>query len=57
MGRSELSRRYNELHALLVQTGKHYCLKAAPRCELCPLRPLLPPVPRPRCNRIMIVCS
>ena len=48
MARSELSRRYNEFHALLVQTGKHYCLKAAPRCELCPLRPLLPVGARPR---------
>ena len=48
MARSELSRRYNEFHALLVQVGKHYCLKAAPRCELCPLRPLLPPGAHPR---------
>jgi endonuclease-3 related protein len=43
MERSELSRRYNELHALLVQTAKHYCLKGTPKCEHCPLRPLLPP--------------
>lgn len=43
MARSELARRYNEFHALLVQTAKHYCVKAAPRCEKCPLRPLLPP--------------
>jgi endonuclease-3 related protein len=43
MARSELSQRYNEFHALLVQTGKHHCVKAAPRCESCPLRPLLPP--------------
>ena len=48
MARSELSRRYNEFHALLVQTGKHYCLKTTPRCELCPLQPLLPPGARPR---------
>jgi len=48
MARSELSRRYNEFHALLVQVGKHYCLKAAPRCDFCPLRPLLPPGARPR---------
>jgi endonuclease III related protein len=41
MERSELSRRYNEFHALLVQTGKHYCVKGAPRCESCPLRALL----------------
>jgi len=42
MERSELSRRYSEFHALIVQTAKHYCVKAAPRCEGCPLRPLLP---------------
>jgi endonuclease-3 related protein len=43
MERSELSRRYNEFHALLVQTAKHYCVKGTPRCEKCPLRSLLPP--------------
>ena len=48
MARSELSQRYNEFHALLVQTAKHYCLKAAPRCQSCPLRPLLPPGALPR---------
>lgn len=48
MARSELSQRYNEFHALLVQTAKHYCLKAAPHCQNCPLRPLLPPGAQPR---------
>jgi endonuclease III related protein len=48
MARSELAQRYNEFHALLVQTAKHYCLKAAPRCQNCPLRPLLPPGALPR---------
>jgi endonuclease-3 related protein len=48
MARSELSQRYNEFHALLVQTAKHYCLKAAPHCQDCPLRPLLPPGAQPR---------
>jgi endonuclease III related protein len=43
MARSHLSQRYNEFHALLVQTGKHFCLKGTPRCQSCPLRPLLPP--------------
>ncbi len=33
---------FNELHALLVNTGKNWCRKSAPRCEECPLRPLLP---------------
>jgi endonuclease-3 related protein len=48
LARSELSQRYNEFHALLVQTAKHYCLKAAPHCQGCPLRPLLPPKAQPR---------
>jgi endonuclease III len=43
MERSEMSRRYNEFHALLVQTAKHYCVKGTPKCENCPLRSLLPP--------------
>jgi endonuclease-3 related protein len=47
MARSEIARRFNEFHALLVQTGKHYCRKAAPRCECCPLAPLLPPGAKP----------
>lgn len=42
MERSDLSRRYNEFHALIVQTAKHYCVKGTPRCEKCPLRTLLP---------------
>ncbi len=42
MERSELSRRYNEFHALMVQTAKHYCVKGTPRCEKCPARKLLP---------------
>ncbi len=41
MPRSELSQRYNEFHALLVQTAKHYCLKGEAKCESCPLRALL----------------
>jgi endonuclease-3 related protein len=38
---------YNEFHALLVQTGKHFCLKSEPRCAQCPLRPFLPPATDP----------
>jgi endonuclease-3 related protein len=45
--RSELARRYNEFHALLVQTAKHFCLKKEARCEHCPLRPLLPRSSKP----------
>lgn len=33
---------YNEFHALIVNTGKNWCRKGAPRCENCPLRELLP---------------
>ena len=40
--RPALVQRYNEFHALLVQLGKHYCLKKAPKCTNCPLSCLLP---------------
>ncbi len=40
--RSPLSQVYNEMHGLLVQVGKHYCLKQKPRCEICPLGGILP---------------
>jgi endonuclease-3 related protein len=40
--RSSLAQAYNEMHGLLVQVGKHYCLKREPNCEACPLRSLLP---------------
>jgi endonuclease-3 related protein len=33
---------FNEFHALIVNTGKNWCRKSAPRCDECPLRPLLP---------------
>jgi endonuclease III related protein len=33
---------FNEFHALIVNTGKNWCRKSVPRCEQCPLRPLLP---------------
>jgi endonuclease-3 related protein len=32
---------YNELHALLVHVGHHWC-KRVPRCDQCPLQVLLP---------------
>jgi endonuclease-3 related protein len=34
---------FNEFHALIVNTGKNWCRKSAPRCGDCPLRSLLPP--------------
>jgi endonuclease-3 related protein len=33
---------WNEFHALIVNTGKNWCRKSAPRCDGCPLRSLLP---------------
>jgi endonuclease-3 related protein len=33
---------FNEFHALIVNTGKNWCRKSAPRCVECPLRSLLP---------------
>ena len=29
---------FNEYHALLVKLGKEFCLKAKPKCEICPLK-------------------
>ncbi|MGO9642253.1 MAG: endonuclease III domain-containing protein [Candidatus Acidiferrales bacterium] len=34
---------YNEFHALIVNTGKNWCRKGAPRCHECPLAVYLPP--------------
>ncbi len=33
---------FNEYHALIVHTGKHFCRKRQPDCAQCPLRPFLP---------------
>lgn len=33
---------FNEYHALIVHTGKHYCRKREPDCARCPLQPFLP---------------
>jgi endonuclease-3 related protein len=33
---------YNEYHALIVEVGKKYCVKSAPKCCNCPLQPFLP---------------
>ena len=35
------ARAFDELHALLVQTAKHHCLKAEARCSGCPLERFL----------------
>jgi endonuclease III related protein len=34
---------FNEYHALIVHTGKHFCRKRNPVCEQCALKPFLPP--------------
>ena len=39
---------YNEYHALIVHTGKHFCQKRRPDCEHCSLRPFLSPSPESR---------
>ena len=36
---------FNEYHALLVHTGKHFCRKREPDCAHCPLKPFLPAIP------------
>lgn len=33
---------FNEFHALIVQTGKHFCRKSKALCGNCPLKPFLP---------------
>jgi len=32
---------FNEFHALIVQTGKHFCRKSKALCDNCPLKPFL----------------
>src|SRR5437762_2210095 len=36
---------FNEFHALLVEVGKRYCKRQAPRCDQCPLQEFLPERP------------
>jgi endonuclease-3 related protein len=38
--RSALAQHYNELHALIVRVGNHYC-RTKPSCQGCPLQPFL----------------
>jgi endonuclease-3 related protein len=35
---------FNEYHALIVHTGKHFCFKREPHCAQCALQPFLPAV-------------
>lgn len=39
--RSAEAQIYNEMHGLIVQVGKHFCLKSKALCEECPLGPFL----------------
>jgi endonuclease-3 related protein len=40
--RTVLTQIYNEMHGLIVATGKDYCKKSQPRCDGCPLQRFLP---------------
>jgi len=42
--RTSLAQVFNEMHGLLVGVGKNHCMKSVPRCDQCPLKPLLPPL-------------
>jgi endonuclease-3 related protein len=46
--RSESAQAFAEFHGLLVQVGKHFCLKQQPRCEDCPLKDMLPKPLKPK---------
>jgi endonuclease-3 related protein len=35
---------FNEYHALIVHTGKHFCKTRDPQCEACPLHSYLPAI-------------
>ena len=39
--RSPVAQAFNDMHGLLVGVGKNYCIKSVPRCDGCPLQPLL----------------
>lgn len=40
-GLDQDAQRFNEYHALIVEVGKAYC-KPTPKCDGCPLQPMLP---------------
>jgi len=42
--RSPMAQVYNEMHGFIVGVGKHYCGKAQPKCDGCPLQRFLPRV-------------
>src|SRR4029077_11305912 len=47
---------FNEFHALIVHTGKHFCHKVNPSCSRCPLSRFLPSPPEPETVRNLL-CS
>ena len=47
---------FNEFHALIVHTGKHFCHKVNPSCSRCPLSPFLPSPLEPETVRNLL-CS
>ena len=42
MRRTQEVQIFNEMHGLIVGVGKNYCTNRNPKCETCPLGPLLP---------------
>jgi endonuclease-3 related protein len=42
MHRTDLAQVFNEMHGLIVGVGKNYCSNRDPKCNSCPLGPLLP---------------
>ena len=42
MRREHLAQVFNEMHGLIVGVGKNYCTNRNPKCDSCPLGPLLP---------------
>ena len=51
MERSELAQVFNEMHGLIVGVGKNYCTNRAPKCDICPLGPMLSVRARTRLKR------
>ncbi len=40
--RSAVTQTYNDMHGLIVNVGKHFCLKSIALCEQCPLQIFMP---------------
>jgi endonuclease-3 related protein len=46
--RSAVAQVYNDMHGMIVNLGKHYCLKSMAICDKCPLQKFLPATPPSR---------